>query len=110
MDLSDESDEGVAQVLKRSNDSFTQAATLTASRPGDPVGESVAVDGNAAIVGIPGTNSGTGEVYIYSKTGECRNRSPDFTLNNADNETEIDEGSVPTFDPGLVADFNYTKA
>lgn len=108
--LGDGSDEGVAQVLKRSNDSFTQAATLTASRPGDPVGESVAVDGNAAIVGMPGTNSGTVEVYIYSKTGGRRNRSPEFTLTNADNETEIDEGIVPTFDPGLVADFNHTKA
>ncbi|ESS04364.1 MAG: hypothetical protein A07HR67_01355, partial [uncultured archaeon A07HR67] len=70
-DLDDGSNEGVAQVFKRSNGSFTQAAALIASRPSDPVGENVAVDGNTAIVGVPGTNSGAGEVYIYSKTGGC---------------------------------------
>ena len=98
--LGDGSDEGVAQVFERSNGSFQQVATLTASQPGDRVGENVAVDGNTAIVGAPGTNSGAGEVYIYTKTGGSWSNSADFALTNADNETGIDESSVPTFDPG----------
>lgn len=99
-DLGDGSDEGVALVFERSNGSFEQVATLTASQPGDRVGQNVAVDGNTAIVGAPGTNSGTGEVYIYTKTSGSWSSSADFALTNADNETGIDESSVPTFDPG----------
>ena len=98
-DLGDGNDEGVAQVFERSNGSFEQVATLTASQPGDRVGENVAVDGNTAIVGAPGTNSGAGEVYIYTKTGGSWSSSADFALTDADNETGIDESSVPTFDP-----------
>jgi hypothetical protein len=38
-------------------------------------------------------------VYIYTKTGGSWSSSADFALTNADNETGIDESSVPTFDP-----------
>jgi predicted ribosomally synthesized peptide with SipW-like signal peptide len=93
------SDEGRAWILPDSGGSVTQGAKLTASQPGDRVGETVAVDGNTAVVGAPGTNSGAGEVYVYNKSGGSWSNSPDFALTNADNKTGFDENSVPEFDP-----------
>lgn len=82
--LGDGSDEGVALVFERSNGSFEQVSTLTASQPGDRVGENVDVDGNVAVVGAPGTDT-AGEIYVYKKTGGTWNTEPEIALGNADN-------------------------
>jgi len=83
-DLGSGSDEGVAQVFERSNGSFEQTATLTASQPGDRVGENVDIDGNVAVVGAPGTGA-AGEIYVYERTGGTWNTTPKIALSNADN-------------------------
>ncbi|WP_435100086.1 hypothetical protein [Halorubrum sp. N11] len=87
-DLGDGDDEGVAQVFERSNGSFQQVATLTASEPGDRVGENVDIDGNTAVVGAPGTVSGDeyGEIYVYERSGDTWDTSPVFQLTDADDE------------------------
>jgi hypothetical protein len=99
-DLGDGSDEGVAQVFERSNGSFQQVATLTASQPGDRVGENVDVDGNVAVVGAPGTGA-AGEVYVYEKTGGTWNTTPEIALSNADNlqDTGPSDDRPPELDP-----------
>ena len=88
-DLGDGNDEGVAQVFERSNGSFERVATLTASQPGDRVGENVDVDGNVAVVGAPGTTNSAGgtvgEIYVYEKGGGTWNTTPEIALSNADN-------------------------
>ena len=106
-DLGDGSDEGVAQVFERSNGSFTQAATLTASQPGDRVGENVDVDGNVAVVGAPGTGA-AGEVYVYEKTGGTWNTAPEIALSNADNlqDTGPSDQQPPELNPQPPSDPN----
>jgi len=104
-DLGDGSDEGVAQVFERSNGSFDQVATLTASQPGDRVGENVDVEGTTAVVGAPGTtdpSGGTvGEIYVYTKTGGSWNTTPEIALSNADNIQP--KQSTPDLDPSPIS-------
>ena len=106
-DLGDGSDEGVAQVFERSNGSFQQVATLTASQPGDRVGENVDVDGNVAVVGAPGTGA-AGEVYVYEKTGRTWNTTPEIALSNADNlqDTGPSDEQPPELNPQPPSDPN----
>ena len=105
--LGDGSDEGVAQVFERSNGSFQQVATLTASQPGDRVGENVDVDGNVAVVGAPGTGA-AGEVYVYEKTGRTWNTTPEIALSNADNlqDTGSSDDQPPELNPQPPSDSN----
>lgn len=106
-DLGDGSDEGVAQVFERSNGSFEQVATLTASQPGDRVGENVDVDGNVAVVGAPGTGA-AGEVYVYERTGGTWNTTPEIALSNADNlqDTGSSDDQPPELNPQPPSDSN----
>lgn len=88
-DLGDGGDEGVARVFERSDGSYERVATLTASQPGDRVGENVDVDGDVAVVGAPGTTDSTGDVvgkiYVYERSGGTWNATPEIALSNAYN-------------------------
>lgn len=102
-DLGDGDDEGVALVFGRSDGSYGQAATLTASQPGDRVGENVDVDGDTAVVGAPGTvnaaGNQVGEIYVYEKSGGAWNTTPEIALSDADNLQ--DEGPNDSQPPEL---------
>ena len=51
--------------------SWTQEAELTAAsgKPEDHFGETVALDGDTAVIGAPGVNDGTGAVYVFVDAG-----------------------------------------
>ncbi len=51
---------------------WSQAAKLTAPSPvtNDEFGISVAVDGSTVVVGAPGTNSNTGEAYVFTEPSQ----------------------------------------
>lgn len=104
-DLGDGDDEGVALVFERDGGTFQQVATLTASEPGDRVGENVDVDGNTAVVGAPGTTDAAGnqvgEIYVYGKRGGTWDETPEIALSDADNlqDEGPDDSQPPELNP-----------
>ena len=63
---------GMAYVFERLGQSFSLREPLVNNdgRPGDLFGHSVAVKGDTAIVGAPGSDSGKGAVYVFERRGE----------------------------------------
>ncbi len=62
---------GTAYIFQRDGTDWLQQAKLTASDPtvGKNFGQSVAIDGDTAIIGAPGDNEWTGAAYIFTRTG-----------------------------------------
>jgi len=58
---------GAAYVFQRDGASWRQIARLAATdaAPGDSLGTSVAIDGDLALVGAGGADSGRGAVYVF---------------------------------------------
>ncbi|UCC29788.1 MAG: FG-GAP repeat protein [Phycisphaerales bacterium] len=69
------SDCGVVYIFRRDGTTWLQEQKLTAPNPaqGDNFGESVALNGNAALVGVPGDNCSSegycGSAYVYRFDG-----------------------------------------
>ncbi len=77
---------GAVYVFKRTGDSWTQTAKLTASDGafGDSLGTSVAIDGDTIVAGAyfdkVGLNSSQGSVYTFARTGAAaRNETAKLT-------------------------------
>lgn len=62
---------GSAYVFTRTGTTWVQEAKLLASdgTPGDWFGDSVSINGDAAIVGAPGDNVFLGSAYVFERTG-----------------------------------------
>jgi FG-GAP repeat len=62
---------GAAYVFTRSGTTWSQRAELAdpGATAGDDFGYSVALSGPAAVVGAPGSGSGTGAAYVFTRSG-----------------------------------------
>ena len=62
---------GAAFVFEKQGDGWRQIASLTATgeATGDSLGTSVAIDGDIALVGAGGADSGRGAVYVFRADG-----------------------------------------
>ena len=80
--------QGAAFVFEKQGDGWRQIASLTASggAAGDSLGTSVAIDGDVALVGAGGADSGRGAVYVFRPDGSgawtqsARIAAPDGTV------------------------------
>jgi hypothetical protein len=66
------SDTGAVYVLGRSGATWTQQAELTdpcPCAPGDEFGDSVALNGDTALIGATGGNGDTGAAYVFGRSG-----------------------------------------
>jgi hypothetical protein len=66
-----DSDSGAAYVFTRSGTTWSQQATLAdpVGTDGDSFGSSVAITGSTAVIGAPGTGTGTGAAYVFTRSG-----------------------------------------
>jgi hypothetical protein len=62
---------GTAYVFERQGETWRQWAELSASdgAAGDQFGFSVALDGNIALIGAPGKDTGIGAAYVFERRG-----------------------------------------
>lgn len=76
-------DSGSAYIFIRSGSTWTQQAKLLASdgAEGDKFGKRVAIDGDTAIIGAPGSDGGTspGSAYIFIRTGSIWSQQAKLT-------------------------------
>jgi hypothetical protein len=79
-----ESDAGAAYIYRKLSSGWSKSPVATLDDPqataGDDFGLSVSVSGSTAVVGAPGADSGSGAVYIYSKSGSGWPTSPTVTF------------------------------
>jgi hypothetical protein len=68
---SDNSTVGAAWIWSRSGSAWTQQGSKLVTDPGDFLGNSVSLscDGNTAIAGGPGDNSGAGAAWVWNRSG-----------------------------------------
>jgi len=73
---------GAAYVFVRSGKRWSVQAELTASgvAPFDEFGASVAISGNTAVVGAPGTRSRAGAAYVFVRSGKAWSERADLTF------------------------------
>ena len=66
----DDSNRGAAYIFKRTGTSWAEEDKLTASdgTTGDIFGGSVSIDGDYALIGVPG-DDGTGSAYVFKRDG-----------------------------------------
>ncbi|MBY0313646.1 MAG: hypothetical protein K2W85_16400 [Phycisphaerales bacterium] len=80
-------DRGFAYIFERQANSYVLRATFSSSEPVQRVGESVAIDGDYAILGAPNTNFGTntdaGQASIVKRNGTSWNQTYTIFNNNA---------------------------
>ncbi len=60
---------GSAYLYNNLSGPWMQAAKLAAPAPASSYGQTVAIDGDFAVVGAPGTNSNEGRAYLYRNIG-----------------------------------------
>jgi FG-GAP repeat protein len=83
--LGHSSSTGAAYIFVGSGTTWTQQAKLTASAgaPNDIFGASVAISGQNALVGAPGTSTSTGAAYVFSRAGTSWTQQPALTASDA---------------------------
>jgi hypothetical protein len=76
---------GAAFVFTRSGSTWTQQAELAdpGGAPGDGFGRSVAISGSATVVGAPGTGSGTGAAYVFTRSAGIWTQQSGLTASDA---------------------------
>jgi hypothetical protein len=76
---------GAAYVFRRSGNTWTQEATLTASDgwPGDDFGWSAALSGDTALIGAIGSNGLSGAAYVFTRSGNAWTQQAELTASDA---------------------------
>jgi hypothetical protein len=72
---------GAAYVYVRTGSIWSRQAELTTpgDAPGDDFGASVAISGSTAVAGAPGTTSGTGAAYVFTRSAGTWSRQATLT-------------------------------
>ncbi len=75
---------GAAYVFVFSNGAWSQQTKLTASdgASGDQFGTSVSLDGQTAVIGAPGGNSGQGAAYVFAQSGSTWTQQAKLTASD----------------------------
>jgi len=82
---------GNAYIFTRDGTDWVQQAELSASDPtlGKNFGDSVAINGDTAIIGAPGDNQWTGAAYIFTRTGTTWTQQAKLTAGDGAVEDEF---------------------
>ncbi len=77
-------DDGAAYIFHQENDDWVEAAHLMPeeNHPGSQFGQSVAIDGEFAMVGFPDGNDGKGSIIVYQQKNEQWSRLQELTFEN----------------------------
>jgi hypothetical protein len=100
-------DQGAAYVFTRSGSTWTQQAKLTASdgAAGDEFGTSVAIDGDAVVVGAfaddVASNSNQGSAYVFRRSGSAWTQEVQLTASDGAGEDRFGV-SVAVFHDDVV--------
>ena len=77
-------DSGTAYIFSHDGNNWSQTAKLNASdmAGGDDFGESVAINGNTALIGAPGDDSDRGSAYIFTYNGSNWSQTAKLTASD----------------------------